>query len=47
MKSLFRTPLIILVQILVVLVMVEVAARVLFPRFTDDKVFMGQPLRAL
>ena len=47
MKVPFRKSLIILVQILVVLVMVEVAARVLFPKVTDDKVFMGQPLRGL
>ena len=47
MKSLFRKPLIILVQILVVLVMVEVAARVLFPKFTDDKVFMDRAFSRL
>ena len=47
MKVPFRKSLIILVQILVVLVMVEVAARVLFPRFTDDKVFMDRAFSRL
>ena len=47
MKSQFKKPVIILVQILIVLVMVEVAARVVFPKFTDDKVFLDRAFSRL
>jgi hypothetical protein len=42
MKGLLKKPALIIVQIVIVAVVVEIAARAFFPDFTNDKVFLGR-----